>query len=156
MLLICMIFLIKPIYGQQQATENQHLKDHKLLMNSTWETFDMLMYKVTTENGKKVYTPYFPPKLEAMDGKTVTLNGYIIPIKSGFRQNKFLLSVLPIDQCMFCGQNGIPAMVEVTLGQGKKIRTSQKPVQITGKTVLNKSDRNRVEIWIDNAAISEI
>jgi len=122
-------------------------------MNSVWETFDLLMYKVSTAGGKKVYTPYFPAKLAAMNGKTVTINGYIIPIKSGFKHNRFLLSVLPIDQCMFCGQNGIPAMVEVTLSQGKKIRRTEKPVQIKGKTVLNRQDRSRVEIWIENAML---
>ena len=86
-----------------------------------------------------------------MDDKTVTLQGYIIPMKAGFRQNRFLLSVLPIDQCTFCGQNGIPAMVEVTLSEDKKTRASEKPVGIKGKTVLNGKDRSRVEIWIDNA-----
>lgn len=154
-LVLGFIIVIKSGTAQQKANEAQHLTDHKPLMNSVWETFDMLMYKVTTEKGKKVYTPYFPPKLAAMNGKTITIQGYVIPMKAGFRHNRFMLSVLPIDQCMFCGQNGIPAMVEVTLSEGKKIRPSARPVQITGKTVLNGKNRSRVEIWIDNAVLIE-
>lgn len=152
-LLVCLITVIKTASAQQKINEAQHLTDHKPMMNSVWETFDMLMYKVTKESGKTVYTPHFPPQLAAMNGKTVTLQGYVIPMKAGFRHNRFLLSVLPIDQCMFCGNNGIPAMVEVTLSEGKKIRASEKPVEIKGKTVLNGKDRSRVEIWIDNASI---
>ncbi|MDR2284225.1 MAG: hypothetical protein LBE37_13495 [Sphingobacterium sp.] len=149
--LIGLIVLLKTADAQQKVNESVHLTDHKLLMNSVWETFDMLMYKVTTEKGEKVYTPHFPPKLAAMNGKTVSLEGYAIAMKSGFRHNRFLLSVLPIDQCMFCGQDGIPSMVEVTLSEGKKIRTTGKPIAVKGKTVLNGKDKTRVEIWIDAA-----
>ncbi|NQD69608.1 hypothetical protein HP439_02590 [Sphingobacterium shayense] len=139
--------------AQQRATETQHLQDHKPLTGKIWETFDLLMYKVTKTNNETIYTPYFPPKLSALDGKTVEVQGYMIPIKSGFRHNTFMLSVLPIQQCMFCGQNGIPAMIEVTLSNGKKEKISEHPVTIKGKTVLNRQEKNRLEIWITDAAL---
>ncbi len=155
--LLLLLILIKSVSyhakAQQGPTEIQHIQDHKPLMNKVWETFDMLMYKVTKENGKTIYTPHFPPPLAALDGKTVELQGYMIPMKSGFRHNSFMLSVLPIQQCMFCGQNGIPAMVEIILSDGKKERMSDRPVTIKGKTVLNRKEKNRLEIWIDNASI---
>ncbi|TYR32159.1 hypothetical protein FXV77_20070 [Sphingobacterium phlebotomi] len=141
--------------AQQPPTALQHLQDHKPLMNKVWETFDMLMYKVTKENAKTVYTPHFPAPLAALDGKTVELQGYMIPIKSGFRHNTFMLSVLPIQQCMFCGQNGIPAMVEITLSNGKKERMSDRPVTIKGKTVLNRQQKDRLEIWVTEAVLME-
>jgi len=124
-------------------------------MNEVWQTFDLLMYKVENKNGKKVYIPYFPPLLRRLHGKTVSLQGYAIPIKAGFRHNRFLLSVLPIDQCMFCGQNGIPAMVEVTLAHDKKQKIGNKPILITGKVVLNAMDKKRTEIWIEGASATE-
>lgn len=143
-------------YAQQQTpAELQHLQDHKPLMNKVWETFDLLMYKVTKEKGKTVYTPYFPPQLAALDGKTVELQGYMIPIKSGFRHNTFMLSVLPIQQCMFCGQNGIPAMVEISLSDGKRERITERPITIKGKTVLNRQHRDRLEIWVTDAVLME-
>lgn len=151
--LIVIISFSYHVRAQQNPTEIQHIQDHKPLMNKVWETFDMLMYKVTKENGKTIYTPHFPPPLAALDGKTVELQGYMIPMKSGFRHNSFMLSVLPIQQCMFCGQNGIPAMVEIILSDGKKERMSDRPVTIKGKTVLNRKEKNRLEIWIDNASI---
>ncbi|MEI5983740.1 hypothetical protein VJ786_02370 [Sphingobacterium sp. PU5-4] len=152
-LLVCLITVVPTASAQQNINEAKHLTEHVPIMNSAWETFDLLMYRVTTEKGKKVYAPHFPPRLEAMDGKMVALQGYVVPIKPGFRHNRFLLSVLPIDQCMFCGQDGIPAMVEVTLSGGKKVRASDRPILIRGKTVLNGMDRKRVEIWIEKASI---
>ncbi|WP_086949391.1 hypothetical protein [Sphingobacterium sp. JB170] len=140
---------------QQSSKEIQHLADHKPLMNKTWETFDMLMYKVTKKNGQTIYTPHFPPQLAALDGKTVQLQGYMVPLKAGFRHNIFMLSVLPIQQCMFCGQNGIPAMVEVTLFGGRKERISERPITIKGKIVLNRRQNDRLEIWITDSNILE-
>lgn len=139
--------------GQQGQTE--HIVDHKKLMNDTWKTFDMLMYKVTQKNGKTIYTPYFPPKLANMDGKNVELQGYMVPLKAGFRHNVFLLSVLPVLQCMFCGQNGIPAMVEVTLSNNAKIKLMENPILIKGIVELNKKDNTRTEILIKQATIRE-
>ena len=50
----CLITAIKTASAQQKINEAQHLTDHKPLMNNVWETFDMLMYKVTKENGKTI------------------------------------------------------------------------------------------------------
>lgn len=135
----------------QTPSSAEHITEHKPLMNETWETFDLLMYKVETKQGKKTYTPYFPPALADLGGKQVTIQGYLIPIQSGFRHNRFLLSVLPIHQCMFCGTDGIPAMVEVTLANNKKERISEKPISIRGKVILNSTDRTRVEILLDQS-----
>lgn len=154
-LFLMMVISIPTISLGHQKTESRHLEDHKPLMNEVWKMFDMLMYRVTKENGKTVYTPHFPPKLAALDGKTVQLQGYMIPIKSGFRHNKFMLSVLPIHQCIFCGENGIPAMVEIILSGEKKHRISDRPVTIKGKTLLNRKIKDRLEIWIIDAVIVE-
>lgn len=149
-LTLSFILMSQFIQGQTQPSA-EHITDHKPLMNETWETFDLLMYKVETKNGTKTYTPYFPPALEELSGKQVTIQGYLIPLQSGFRHNRFLLSVLPIHQCMFCGTDGIPAMVEVTLANNKKERISEKPIRIRGKVVLNGTDRTRVEILLDQS-----
>lgn len=148
-----LVFFASP--SEAQPISREHLTEHKPLMNEVWKTFDLLMYKVGNENGKKTYTPYFPPLLQKLHGKTVSLQGYLIPLKAGFRHNRFLLSVLPIDQCMFCGQNGIPAMVEVTLANNEKQKAGNKPILITGKVVLNAMDKKRTEIWIEGASATE-
>ena len=36
------------------------------------------------------------------------------------KQTKFMLSTLPINQCFYCGKNGVPIMVEVQLKEPTK------------------------------------
>ncbi len=148
--LLLSLFLI-PAFGVRSQTKVEHLEDHKPLMNKTWETIDQLMYKVSTQNGKTNYTPYFPPGLKALDGKKVSLSGYLIPIYSGRRHSTFLLSVLPINQCMFCGQNGIPPMVEVTMEGTTKLAFESTPISLQGIIYLNGKDETRAEVQLYKA-----
>lgn len=89
------------------------IPDHTPMMNSTWEAIDKMMYKVSTEGNKKVYTPAYPEPLKKLENKVVELPGYMVPLKSGRNHDTYMLSVLPITQCQFCGTNGIPPMVEI-------------------------------------------
>lgn len=148
---------VPQVSAQQPQTtlEKTHLQDHKPLMNQIWETFDTLMYKVTNEKGRKVYTPYFPPQLASLEGKSVQLKGYMVSMQTGFRHNLFMLSVLPIHQCMFCGQDNIPALVDIVLHEGKKERISDHSVTVKRITFLNRDDRKRLEIRIVDALINK-
>ncbi|HWK98289.1 MAG TPA: hypothetical protein VNQ55_00010 [Parapedobacter sp.] len=142
-----------PVAAGAQQPDADHLVDHKPLMNRVWETFDQMMYKVTKRDGQTIYTPHFPESLRRLDGKTVSLRGYMIPIEPGRRHTVFLLSVLPIYQCMFCGQNGIPPMVEVSVAGGEKIPFSESPRSIRGIVHLNASDESRAELQIREAIV---
>lgn len=116
---------------------HQGMPDHTPMMNSTWETIDKMMYRVTTEGNKKVYTPHYPPELKKLENTIVELPGYLVPLNSGRNHSTFMLSVLPIAQCQFCGTNGIPPMVEVFLKNGTMIRFTEAPLKIKGKVVFN-------------------
>lgn len=120
-------------------------------MNAVWETFDQLMYKVGKKGGETTYTPYFPPPLLRLKGKIVTIRGYMVPIRAGRHHQVFLLSVLPVYQCMYCGSNGIPPMVEVTLSGNTKLRFSEEPISIRGTVFLNGEDGSRTEIQLREA-----
>ncbi len=149
--LLCALLHLSTATMAQQP-DATHLVDHKPMMNAVWETFDELMYKVTHKDGQTIYTPYFPEKLARLNGKTVTIKGYMVPIEPGRRHNVFLLSVLPVYQCMFCGQNGIPPMAEITLADKNKLAFGEEPITIRGKVYLNASDENRAEIQVREAA----
>lgn len=131
----------------------QQVPDHKPMMNSTWERIDELMYKVTTMgDGKTVYTPFFPAPLKELDNTIVILPGYMVPLQPGRDHHLFMLSVLPVMQCMFCGQNGIPPLVQVTLKSGKA-RFSDAPFKIKGRVHLNTDLEKGAEIQILDAEV---
>ncbi len=130
--------------------------DHTPMMNSTWETINKLMYKVTYKDNKTVYTPHFPDELKAIDQKTVTLPGYLVPISGGRDHETFMLSVLPVMQCMFCGQGDIPPMVEIFMKKGKKVRFTEEPIKITGTVRLNpNTQEGNSEIQVLDAELME-
>ena len=137
-------------FGQ---SEKGHIEVHKPLMTDVWKTFDMLLYKVEKKNGKTIYTPFFPASLKALDGKTVTIPGYMVPKNSSRKHSNFFFSVLPIFQCMFCGQNGIPAMVEISMKNGEKLSFSEDIISVSGTVRLNPSDVNHAEIQIVEAKL---
>ena len=96
-----------------------------------------------------VWQTVFPPELRALNGKTIDLPGYIIPTKVGNSFSEFMLSVVPIESCPFCGSGDIPAMVEVKMA--KPIKWTEKPVKIKGKFVINDSGDGRSEFFLLNA-----
>jgi len=115
---------------------NENVPDHTPMMNSTWEAIDKLMYKVTTQGNKKIYTPTYPPPLKALENKIVELPGYLVPLNSGRNHSTFMLSVLPVMQCQFCGTNGIPPMVEIFIKKGT-VKFTEEPIKIRGKMKFN-------------------
>jgi len=120
-----------------------------LPMTPTWELIADKYYKQTTK-GKML--PVFPVGLQVLENKIIELPGYMIPIKAGMTHDRFFISILPIYQCDFCGQNGFPSMVEVHSTKG--ISFSDNPMKIKGKLILNDStDPNIPEILIMDAEL---
>ncbi|HIY75883.1 MAG TPA: hypothetical protein H9825_06465 [Candidatus Sphingobacterium stercorigallinarum] len=129
------------------------IPDHTPMMNSTWEAIDKMMYKVTTEGNKKVYTPAYPEPLKKLENTVVELPGYMVPLKSGRHHDTYMLSVLPITQCQFCGTNGIPPMVEIFMKKGT-VKFTDEPIKIKGKMVFNPEPlKGNAEIQIVNAEL---
>ena len=130
-----------------------NVPDHTPMMNSTWEAIDKMMYKVTYEGNKKVYTPTYPPALKSLENKIVELPGYLIPLNSGRTHSTFMLSVLPVMQCMFCGTNGIPPMVEIFMKNGS-VKFTEEPIKVKGKMKFNPEPlKGNAEIQIIDAVL---
>ncbi len=146
----CFIFF-GIIQLQAQIGSNPDIPDHTPMMNKTWEAIDKMAYKVTYNGAKKVYTPFYPKELKALENKIVELPGYMVPLHSGRNHKNFMMSVLPVMQCQFCGSNGIPPMVEVTL-KGSAIKFSEDPIKLKGKMIFTKDPlKGNAEIQIVDA-----
>lgn len=102
------------------------------LRSKDWDAIALLDYKA---NGKGKMAPVYPPVLKALNNKIVILPGYLIPIRASFTHTTFMLSVLPLEQCGFCGTGNLPIMIETFVD--KALPYSEKPIRIRGKLVLN-------------------
>lgn len=121
---------------------------HVPLMTSTWKLIAERSYK---KNKDFKMVPTFPAKLESMQNKFVELPGYMIPINADVEHKEFMLAVVPMDQCPYCGQGDIPSMIEVKMT--KELGYTDKPIKIRGKLLLNKTGDLRSEIFLLNAEL---
>jgi len=88
----------------------QHLNDQ--VMSRNWNIIGAISFKMVKD--REMYAVY-TNEIKRYANKPFELEGYMIPIQEGMKQSKFMLSTLPINQCFYCGKNGIPAMVYVEL-----------------------------------------
>lgn len=86
-------------------------------------------------NGK--LGPAFPAGLKPLNGQTVKLQGYILPLEAGQTHSYFLLSAWS-PTCPFCLSAGPEAMVEVRAKNA--VRYSMDPVVVEGRLMLLDSD----------------
>ncbi|MDN5286475.1 MAG: hypothetical protein JWR38_2749 [Mucilaginibacter sp.] len=146
---------MKLVFGLMLLCFTLHVKgqppQHVALMTNTWDLIDLKSYK---PNARGIYVAYFPPELKALNKKMVELPGYMIPIKSGLTHAVFMLSVLPVLQCQFCGQANIPSMVEVHVI--KPVLYSESPVMIKGTLVLNDVNDSQSEFILTNAVLEDL
>ena len=94
------------------------------IMSVNWDIIGSVDFK-TGKNAEEF--AIFGPEIKKYANKPFELEGYIVPIKDGMKQTKFMLSTLPINQCFFCGKNGVPIMVLVELTE---------PIKFTYQTVV--------------------
>jgi uncharacterized protein len=81
--------------------------------------------------------PDFPAALRPLNGKTVKLQGYILPLEAGQTHRRFLLSAWS-PSCPFCLTAGPEAMVEVKAR--KEVKYSLEPVVVQGRLELLDND----------------
>ena len=81
--------------------------------------------------------PDFPPALRPLNGRTVKLQGYLLPLEAGQAHSRFLLSAWS-PSCPFCLTAGPEAMVEVKARSA--VKYSLEPVVVQGRLELLEND----------------
>ena len=107
-----------------------------------WKTLGKITYKKQYDEmlGFKVDVPVFSKELQDLEGKTVTLKGYIIPVEGYKSHKEFIFSAYPYNMCFFCGGAGPETVVEVKAKSA--VPFTADPITIRGKLSLNATDVN--------------
>ncbi len=78
----------------------------------SWQTL-MATGEVEEERELGLYiVPDYTPEVLALDGETIQVNGYMMPLEAAERHDYFLLMAYPPD-CPFCLTAGPPSLIEV-------------------------------------------
>lgn len=137
----CFAFLLlSNTISAQDATK----KAVKTDANKVWNTLAKITYKKEYDEmmGFKIDVPVFSPEVKALDGKEVTIKGYIIPVEGYKSHKEFVFSAFPYNMCFFCGGAGPETVMEIMADEAIKYTTD--PITIKGKLALNDSDINRL------------
>ncbi|QXU42399.1 hypothetical protein [Pedobacter sp. D749] len=134
------------------CTANAQMQKHSpkdQLRSLNWDVIGSVKFELTEKNE---LLPLFTESIRRFENREFDLTGYLIPIKSGQKQQTFLLATLPINQCYFCGQNGIPVMIMIEMATA--VPYSEKPIHVQGILRLEEKDASyKPPITIKNAKL---
>lgn len=122
----------------------QDAKAKKNEANKVWNTLAKITYKKEYDEmmGYKIDVPVFSPDVKELEGKEVTIKGYIIPVEGYKSHKEFVFSAFPYNMCFFCGGAGPETVMEIQASEAIKYTTE--PITIKGKLALNDSDINHL------------
>jgi hypothetical protein len=144
---LCLIFFLFSVCSVRAQTQKHNPKDQLRSLN--WNVIGSVKFELTENNE---LLPLFTESIRRFENWEFDLTGYLIPIKSGQKQQKFLLATLPINQCYFCGQNGIPVMIMIEMESA--VPYSEKPIHLRGILKLEQKDASYAPpISIKNAKL---
>ena len=114
-----------------------------------WNILAKVDFKVEEDEYGELYVPEFSSEIKSLEGKEITLQGFIIPFEGMVKPKHIILSSLPVDACFFCGTGGPETVAEVFLKDDLKY--TARPVRIKGKLRINKDDINELMYVLENA-----
>lgn len=140
LLLIALISSVALLQAQSSKREN------------SWNILAKVTYKVEEDEYGEMHVPEFSSEIKALEGKEVSLQGFIIPFEGMFKPQHLILSSLPVDACFFCGTGGPETVAEVYLKE--EMEYTARPVLIKGRLRINKSDLNELMYVLEDAVFA--
>lgn len=122
-----------------------------------WKALADVSFKtVRDKNGFEIDRPVFGPKVKSLQGKTVSVSGFMIPLNELNGKNIFMLSAYPFSTCYFCGGAGPETVIEIE--SKTKVKFTDERIALTGQLQLNDADpdhhmyilKNVVELHEEN------
>lgn len=96
-----------------------------------------LLASVTAHAEKSRVVPQFPAAVQALNNRTIKLEGYMMPLEPGEGQRHFLLSSVPAS-CAFCVPAGPEGLVEVR--SRTSVKYTLEPVLMEGTLAVLSDD----------------
>ena len=110
----------------------------------TWET----LAQVRVQNQR----PQFGAPIQRLNGQRVTIYGFMMPLDQAARQQRFLLTSVPMADCFYCLPGGPETMIEIRAAQ--PVGFSYNRIAVTGQLELLTNDAMGMYYRITNARVS--
>lgn len=122
---------------------------YKGLPSLVWPKLYDIRFEKAKDTLGEYKKPIFSQAAKTLNGKIISLPGYMIPFESGSKGTTFMLSSLPITACFFCGVGGPESVVEVIMKE--PLSFNEKPIEIKGILRLNDKNPDRMIYRIEQA-----
>lgn len=142
---LLLISLLIPFAGFAQKNE------YKGFPSTVWPKLYKISYVKGTDQYGDYEKPVFTADVKALQGKRITLPGYMIPFETGQKAKEFMFSSLPVNACFFCGVGGPETVVQVFARSPATFK--DRPVNIAGTLKLNDSDPNKMIYILEDAEV---
>jgi hypothetical protein len=113
------------------------------------------LYQVDYDKADKAWLdfgkPIFSKEAQALNGKTVTVPGFLVPFEGGLKSSHFMFTSLPLNACFFCGVGGPETVIEVF--SSSPVRYTDKPVELKGRLMLNNRNPNQMVYILESAEL---
>lgn len=128
--------ILSLVFFTQSPTHAQN-KDYAGIPSLIWPVLYDIKYEKAQDAFGEYEKPVFSEAVKNMEGKEITIPGYIIPFGGTTRSKEFMFSSLPLNACFFCGVGGPETVVQVRMA--KSVNYNDKPMEIRGKLKLNEN-----------------
>lgn len=114
----------------------------------SWELLESTEEISRVEYGLTYSKPNFPNQVKALAGKTIKVNGYMLPLQNGARQSHFVLLAYPPD-CPFHLNPAPDQFIEVRTSS--PVAVANGVVTVEGRLVLSGEDESGIFYQMTNA-----
>jgi hypothetical protein len=101
----------------------------------------------------KDFKPAFPKYLKELDGKQVSLSGFMQPLREEAEMTAFMFIEYPVG-CWYCEVPEITGIVLVELAPGESISYTRNLVRVVGRLTLNGTDPENFMFTIGRARVA--
>ncbi|WP_282774060.1 hypothetical protein [Phaeodactylibacter xiamenensis] len=138
------------------AADTSHFEYEDGVLRLTWEMLSDVVFTDEYSDEVQAYVPYptFGAQLQAIEGREVLIEGYIIPLEETGDETILVLSALPYSSCFFCGGAGPESVMDIKLRPDEKRKfTTDDRMTFLGKLRLNDDDLYYLNYILEDAAV---
>jgi len=112
--------------------------------------YDITFVKTSDDLGE-FDKPVFTAAVKSLQGKSVTLPGYMVPFENGIKGSHFMVSSMPLNACFFCGVGGPETVIEVYTKES--VAFNENRIEIKGILKLNDKDPEKMIYILEQAEV---
>lgn len=122
----------------------------QLSAQNNWKKLEAVAFEtVESKEGYPMEVAVFGEAVKALEGSTIRLKGYIIPLEELRGQKYFVFSRYPFNLCYFCGAAGPETIIEVR--SREEIPFTEDIIELEGSFETNATDPDHMMYLLKEA-----